>query len=146
MRAINTDPQHRKRRKIGRNELCPCDSKKKYKKCCLNPAPTPSLMERMPKIEWSKWLPNRYDFFDFRPRPVLFLIPAFVMLLLIPFTTGAKVDLSLYLLLGVVVVISWCVQKQEDHSAAVRVKMLKEIKEDFATLKQDLDTYLEELS
>ena len=24
-----------KKRKIGRNELCPCDSGKKYKKCCL---------------------------------------------------------------------------------------------------------------
>lgn len=26
----------RKRRKIGRNELCPCGSGKKYKKCCIN--------------------------------------------------------------------------------------------------------------
>lgn len=25
-----------KKKKIGRNEKCPCDSGKKYKKCCLD--------------------------------------------------------------------------------------------------------------
>jgi len=30
-------PYVRQGRKIGRNELCPCGSGKKYKKCCLNP-------------------------------------------------------------------------------------------------------------
>lgn len=29
-------PQRLKTRKIGRNELCPCGSAKKYKKCCLS--------------------------------------------------------------------------------------------------------------
>jgi hypothetical protein len=29
--------------KVGRNELCPCGSGKKYKRCCLdNPAPWPT--------------------------------------------------------------------------------------------------------
>ncbi|MAI42879.1 MAG: zinc chelation protein SecC [Gammaproteobacteria bacterium] len=27
-------PLKRKLAKVGRNELCPCDSGKKYKKCC----------------------------------------------------------------------------------------------------------------
>lgn len=29
-------PKHKKKRKIGRNERCPCGSGKKYKKCCLD--------------------------------------------------------------------------------------------------------------
>ena len=27
---------HNERRKVGRNDPCPCGSGKKYKKCCLN--------------------------------------------------------------------------------------------------------------
>ena len=30
-----TDTFVREERKIGRNEPCPCDSGKKYKKCCM---------------------------------------------------------------------------------------------------------------
>ena len=33
---MKTIEQLRRRRKIGRNELCPCASKRKYKNCCLN--------------------------------------------------------------------------------------------------------------
>lgn len=29
-------PHQTKKKKVGRNELCPCGSGKKYKKCCLN--------------------------------------------------------------------------------------------------------------
>ncbi len=32
--AVNKDNQEANREKIGRNELCPCGSGKKYKKCC----------------------------------------------------------------------------------------------------------------
>lgn len=28
-------PEQIKKRKIGRNELCPCGSYKKFKKCCI---------------------------------------------------------------------------------------------------------------
>lgn len=36
MMPIGTLSQGALRRKVGRNEPCPCDSGKKYKKCCLN--------------------------------------------------------------------------------------------------------------
>ena len=32
----NRKPSVREYKKIGRNDLCPCGSGKKYKKCCLN--------------------------------------------------------------------------------------------------------------
>ena len=28
-------PEQRARRKVGRNDVCPCGSGKKFKKCCL---------------------------------------------------------------------------------------------------------------
>ena len=31
-----TSPYYKKKNKIGRNDPCPCESGKKYKKCCLN--------------------------------------------------------------------------------------------------------------
>lgn len=31
------DPIKREYPKVGRNEPCPCESGKKYKKCCMNP-------------------------------------------------------------------------------------------------------------
>lgn len=36
--------------KIGRNDLCPCHSGRKFKHCCLNPPPLPTAMysEAMP--------------------------------------------------------------------------------------------------
>ena len=33
---IPTFPYKRTSTKIGRNDLCPCGSRKKYKKCCIN--------------------------------------------------------------------------------------------------------------
>ena len=37
MQGIDTVPGYKKgKKKIGRNEPCPCGSRKKYKKCCLN--------------------------------------------------------------------------------------------------------------
>lgn len=33
--AVPPTPHQRKTRKIGRNEPCPCNSGKKFKKCCL---------------------------------------------------------------------------------------------------------------
>ena len=39
----------RKREKIGRNTLCPCGSKKKYKKCCISKKRIKILKERRQK-------------------------------------------------------------------------------------------------
>lgn len=43
---IQVQPTERqmKRRKIGRNEPCPCGSGKKFKKCCLMSADHPSTI------------------------------------------------------------------------------------------------------
>ena len=35
-KPINPTPRQVKRRKVGRNETCPCGSGVKFKKCCLN--------------------------------------------------------------------------------------------------------------
>jgi hypothetical protein len=40
-----------KRKKIGRNDLCPCKSGKKYKKCCLDKASTPIDMSLPPEVK-----------------------------------------------------------------------------------------------
>jgi len=34
--GVNRETYIRKEKKIGRNEPCPCDSGKKYKKYCIN--------------------------------------------------------------------------------------------------------------
>jgi len=38
--SVITTPQSadKKKKKVGPNEECPCGSKKKYKKCCMNKA------------------------------------------------------------------------------------------------------------
>ena len=36
-----------KKKKIGRNDPCPCGSGKKYKKCCLGKSPIPALPDHM---------------------------------------------------------------------------------------------------
>ena len=46
------------KKKIGRNDLCPCGSGKKYKFCCMNKPKEPIDMIEMPE-ERSKWL-ERY--------------------------------------------------------------------------------------
>ena len=33
--AVHPTPLQRVRGRVGRNELCPCGSSKKFKKCCL---------------------------------------------------------------------------------------------------------------
>ena len=38
IKQMQTEPTRRQRRrmKVGRNDPCPCNSGKKFKKCCLN--------------------------------------------------------------------------------------------------------------
>jgi SEC-C motif len=40
----------RKTKKIGRNDPCPCGSRKKYKKCCLGIRPNPSVTLKEPPL------------------------------------------------------------------------------------------------
>ena len=42
-------PIRRTRKKIGRNNLCFCGSKKKYKKCCISKKRVKALKERRQK-------------------------------------------------------------------------------------------------
>ena len=39
--AMPPTERQRKQMKVGRNDPCPCDSGKKFKKCCLNAAGDP---------------------------------------------------------------------------------------------------------
>jgi hypothetical protein len=45
--------------KIGRNELCPCGSKKKYKKCCL-PKQQQAALEAK-KLRIQQWKEGKHD-------------------------------------------------------------------------------------
>jgi len=48
--------------KIGRNELCPCGSGKKYKKCCESKTLAASLPERTPAHAAAvEWVPVQLD-------------------------------------------------------------------------------------
>jgi hypothetical protein len=55
--------------KTGRNELCPCGSGKKFKKCCINKVNT--KVEVIPTIENFQEKPIMPGFEDFKPNPVL---------------------------------------------------------------------------
>ncbi|KXA97557.1 hypothetical protein AKJ37_00965 [candidate division MSBL1 archaeon SCGC-AAA259I09] len=48
-------PKERHRRKIGRNDPCPCGSGKKFKKCCGDPV---KQAEREEKMEWARRSPQ----------------------------------------------------------------------------------------
>jgi len=41
---------------VGRNNLCPCGSGNKYKKCCLpKEAETERLIREQEDLEWNEW-------------------------------------------------------------------------------------------
>src|SRR5688572_168525 len=45
--------------KIGRNQLCPCGSGKKYKRCCINkPEPTPGRVNVVTFLTHEEVFPN----------------------------------------------------------------------------------------
>lgn len=46
IQMMKKKPAHREYPKIGRNDLCPCGSGKKYKHCCLDTGKYEELVEK----------------------------------------------------------------------------------------------------
>jgi hypothetical protein len=59
--------------KTGRNELCPCGSGKKFKKCCMDKVPTTEVVIARP-IECSPDKPIIPGLEDMKPDPFLWAL------------------------------------------------------------------------